>query len=332
MAPQEPITDAGTFAIGPQDVAFDGAGNVWAIVGLGANPISASLVFSPSVYDWGFGQLVMSDGAGGWMSMDDIAQYEVDNNPDGGLIDSNPFSLDYDADTDAWAVADAGANAQLRVHSGGAIETLAVFPDIMVTDPFSPANMIPMQAVPTGLEETADGYYQGQLTGFPFPVGAASVWHVSDGMTVTEAYTGFTNILDVAEGDDGSLYVVQMTKVGFLFVDPSDPASLNGRIVKIAPDGTQTIVLDAGLTLPTGIAYQDGSLYISDNGIFPNWPPPAPSGQVVRISLVPTGVGVSGLGASSANLLLMPAALFGAVLLGLGLFLWRRGRTEQIAA
>ena len=58
--------------------------------------------------------------------------------------------------------------------------------------------------------------------------------------------TGFTNVVDITFGPDGSLYVVEIDSSGLLFA-PQMIGSL------IAPDGTRTTVA-SGLFSPGGVA------------------------------------------------------------------------------
>lgn len=45
------------------------------------------------------------------------------------------------------------------------------------------------------------------MTGFPFPIGGARVYRVEEGEDPEIYADGFTNIIDIAFGKDGSLYV-----------------------------------------------------------------------------------------------------------------------------
>jgi len=57
-----------------------------------------------------------------------------------------------------------------------------------------------MQTVPTGVVKGPHGdYFMSQLTGFPFPVGAANVYRVDRKTGAAEIFaSGFTNIMDLA--------------------------------------------------------------------------------------------------------------------------------------
>ena len=165
-----------------------------------------------------------------------------------------------------YVVADAGGNSILGL-SKKTISTLTVFPDTMTDAPpflgLPPGTQIPMQAVPTSVAVRAKdpNVYVGQLTGFPFPPGAANVWAVAPDGTRTVYASGFTNIIDIAWGPKGSLYVLEIAANGILSGDPT------GRLVRVWPNGKQTVVASKGLSAPTGVAIaKDGSVYVSNYG------------------------------------------------------------------
>jgi len=119
-------------------------------------------------------------------------------------------------------------------------------------------------------------YYVSQLTGFPFPVGGANVYRVDPrtGATTVVA-SGFTNIMDLAFGRDGTLYVLEIDENGLLA--PGD----EGAIFAIKRGGSpRQITLPAGtLTAPGGITVgRSGALYVSNQTFVPG------SGEVLRIS------------------------------------------------
>ena len=134
-----------------------------------------------------------------------------------------------------------------------------------------------MQAVPTGIVEGPDGaYYMSQLTGFPFPVGGASVYRINPRTGKATVFAGgFTNIMDLAFDRSGTLYVLEIDSNGLLF--PPDFGSITAitrkgkRSVVVPPDGT--------LTDPGGIAVgKHGDLYVTNLARSPD------SGQVLRIT------------------------------------------------
>ena len=208
--------------------------------------------------------------------MVDIAAYEADVNPDGTEIDSNPYS--FTRGRINWYVVDAGGNDLLHVLPNGRIETLAVFPERMVPAPpflgLPPGAMIPMESVPDSVAVGPDdAIYVSELTGFPFPVGEANIYRVTPGSEPEVFASGFTNIIDIAFGPDGSLFVLELTSSGLLSND------LSGALHRVDSDGNITTILNQGLVAPGGLVIgHDGSIYISNFSIFPG------AGQVIRVA------------------------------------------------
>jgi sugar lactone lactonase YvrE len=254
--------------VGVQDVALGPDGLLYATMGLGANPEDrADYPVLGGELGW-----IVSASIGTNALLDvDIAAYELANNPDGGALDSNPFSLVADG-AGGWVVSDAGANALLHVDADGTISTLAVFPARSVE---AQGAQVPMQAVPTGVTVGPDGaFYVGELTGFPFPSGLARVWRVTADGEASVYAEGFTNVIDVAFASDGTLYVLEMTRNGLLSGDTS------AAVVRVMPDGSQLEVASSGLNFATGLAIgPDGTFYVSNFGVMPDM------GQVVSFEL-----------------------------------------------
>lgn len=263
-------------ATGPHDVAFTGEGGLRVIIGLGADPNSRGDTGPFGALSDNLGQLVAVDENGDWMNEVDVSAFEATDNPDGGALDSNPYALL--AVEDGYVVADAGANALLHIAGDGTITTLAVFPDTMVEFPPDSGQMMPMQAVPTSVAQADDGsFYVGQLTGFPFPRGGASVWKVPAGGGDPELYAeGFTNIIDLAMDDAGALYVLEIDADG-LFT-PAGPG-MDGRLVRLDGEGGQdTWSTCSPLPMPGGVEIgPDGEVYISLYSVLSD------AGQVVRL-------------------------------------------------
>jgi hypothetical protein len=266
-----------------QDIAFDSAGEAFGLLGLGSNPAGRATLGSDGA---NLGQLVHLSLTGGAIQpVADITGYEGTQNPDGGPIDSNPFGLL--SAPGGFVVADAGANAILNVTSAGVISTLSVVPTRPNPLPMGP----PMfQAVPTAVTLGPDGaYYVGELTGFPFPPGAANVYRV-DATTGdrTIAHSGFTNIVDLTFDPDGNLYVLQISTNGLASASGPGP----GALIQVAADtGDRTTIASAGLSFPTAVALgPDGMLYVSNMGTSPG------DGQVVRVIPEPSALALAGIG------------------------------------
>ena len=248
-------------ATGPHDIAMRGRGRARVSIGWGTNPLLRDQLGPPwTSFDW----LARVDASGSWRLKVDVGAYEAAANPDGGPVDSNPYGLL--AQPRRVVVAEAGGNALLDVRSNGSISTIATFPSL-------PQGR-PTDAVPTAVTLGPDGaYYVGELTGVPFAAGAANVYRVVPGQAQTVAYRGFTTIIDLTFGPDGSLYVLEHS------TGSSGPPffQLPGRLVKVAPDGTRTTVID-GLTRPGSVAVgPHGALYVSNRSTSTG------TGEVLRI-------------------------------------------------
>lgn len=226
-----PATLGGEGANGPQDVSLRGSGGIYVTLGLGGNPAFREALGED------FGWLIrVNEETGRWRKVADIAGYEFENDPGGGGPDSNPYGLL--AGPGRRVLTDAGGNSLLRVSDSGRISTIATFP--------SRAQGRPTDSVPTSVAVGPDGaYYVGELSGAPFLTGAARVYRVVPGHEPEIFLDGFTTIIDLAFGPDGSLYVLQHSSAGPFFAGP-------GSLVRVAPDGTRTTVLE-GLQRPTSV-------------------------------------------------------------------------------
>jgi hypothetical protein len=265
----------GANAIGPADVQVHGRYYTIAL-GLGAEPdLRARL---PRL-----GQKLATVSVGrfgrpGLHVVADIAEYEDSANPDGGVPDTNPVAL-LGHGRRSYVV-DAGGNSLLRYTPRGRVRTTAVFPSTQVPAPpflgLPPGTLIPMDAVPTAAAYGPDGaIYVSQLTGFPFPVGGASIWRVVPGRAPTKYATGLSNVTDLAFGQDGSLYAVQIADQGLL----AGPDA-KGSVVRIPRGGVgkhQTLIGD--LTAPYGITLHGKSAYVTTCSVC------AGGGEVLRVPL-----------------------------------------------
>jgi DNA-binding beta-propeller fold protein YncE len=208
----------------------------------------------------------------------DLWRFERDNNPDGQvgnpLIDSNP--VDVAAARGKLLVADAGGNTVLEVSKRGRVRVLSLFPNVPTPGP--DGTIVPMNAVPTGVVAGPRGaYYMSQLTGFPFPLGGAKIFKIDPR---TGAYTtyasGFTNVMDLDFGRDGTLYVLEIDHDSLL------GASTDGAIFAVPPGGgtPRQLQLPAGtLTAPGGLAVAGKrTLVVSNHGR------EAGEGEVLEIS------------------------------------------------
>ena len=211
--------------------------------------------------------------------IDSLAAFEAARNPDHGAgpgarfgdppIDSDPYA--FAAYRGGFAVADAAGNDLLWISPTGAISVLAVFPTRTerltratarrIGAPPSMAS-ISVQAVPSSVAVGPDGaLYVGELTGLPYEPGSARIWRVVPGRKLSLYASGFTNIVDLAF-DGRDLLVLEIASEGLL--DPRSP----GALIRLAPTGARTVLASEGLVDPTGLAIGNGSIYISNDGVF----------------------------------------------------------------
>jgi hypothetical protein len=247
---------------GPHDVAGFGNSKMHVSIGWGADPAARAQLGNLA---YGFGSLVELFPRGGWRVVADVSAFEAANNPAGGPFDSNPYGAL--ATKSGYFVADAGGNSLLFVNNSGHISLEGTFPSFPAPPPFMQS-----EAVPTEANFGPDGsLYVSTLTGVPFVTGAAGIYRVRDNQPPELIAGGFKTITDFAVGPDGSLYVLQFASSP-LFLDPP------GSLVKVAPDGTRTIVTST-LMFPTGILLgEQGEIYVSNRGL------DVGTGEVLRIS------------------------------------------------
>jgi hypothetical protein len=180
----------------------------------------------------------------------DFQAFEESVNPAGGIVESNPFDVQ-PLWTGAALVADAAANALLVVDRKGRIDWVATFPSELVPtdnvkellgclgapvpeipDPTNPCHlppMIPAEAVPTSVAIGPDGaYYVGELKGFPAPIGESRIWRIKPGARHARCgdsrdcaivADGFTSIIDLTFGLDGTLHVVELDEASWFAVE-----------------------------------------------------------------------------------------------------------------
>jgi hypothetical protein len=240
---------------GLQDVAFRNDGSLLGIFGFRGDPATrpAGTLFAHLV------QFDYANPGSDPVPLADLGSFES-TNPSHSPPFSNPFAL-------AWHngqsyITDAGSNRLFKVDDANFnVELLENLP---LEDPMAVPGIgeVRGEGVPTGLAVSGDGkVYYTQLPGFPFTTGSASIFR-SDGsagsaVTLTD---GFTNVMDMALGEDGWLYLVQYAES---FFNPLGTGSL-WRYDPITQSREQLV---SDLNLPTGVLVApSGTIYVSTGG------------------------------------------------------------------
>jgi hypothetical protein len=230
----------------------------------------------------------------------DIQAYR-DAHPDTTDLDQPPNPTDSNAygiaalNGGRTLVTDAAGNELDLVGPGGQIQTVAKFPNAVVSTSHLPPGVLPpfvtelpAEAVPTSVAVGPDGWwYVGELKGFPFTPGASRVWRISPSArnvvcdpTATSGpctiyADGLTSITGLDFGPDGSLYVVEIVKDGvFNLFSGGD---ITGALIRIK-GGVRTELVAGQLHAPGDVAVaRNGTIYVTNLSISPG------GGQVLAI-------------------------------------------------
>jgi len=123
----------------------------------------------------------------------------------------------------------------------------------------------------------AGNFLFGNLDVFPITPGSAGLYKLTPSGQITKKYDNLTTVLGLVVGAQDRIYVLEsMTDPGF----PGPNEIGTGQIVRIDPNGTQTVVA-TGFSFPTAMTMgPDGALYVSNWGFAP-----AGLGEIVRVAL-----------------------------------------------
>lgn len=184
----------------------------------------------------------------------DFFSYELENNPDGNEIDSNPTDFAVGEDGTIYII-DAGGNTLYTWTAEDGLDELIVWEN---------------NEVPTGLEIGPDGnLYVTFLTAFPFAEGTAMIQvYDTDGDLETE-YTGLTMAVDVKVTEDGSIYAVEFARFDLAAASEggSPWVANSGRIVQVSAEGVTPVA--EGLNFPYALLQDpDGNWLVTVNSAF----------------------------------------------------------------
>jgi hypothetical protein len=221
-----------------------------------------------------------------------LLDFETSVNPDGGIIESNPFDVAVLTGGSAL-VADAAGNSLLIVNERGKVDWIATLPNELVSTanakqifgcPDSGAPQcglppeIPAQPVATSVAIGPDGaYYVGELKGFPAPTGESRVWRIEPGSrhavcgsspACQVVADGFTSIVDLVFGRDGTLYVVELDEASWLAMEFGQ--GTGGSVNACDPRTWSCGQIATGLPMLTSATVgRDGTVYVVTNALVP---------------------------------------------------------------
>ena len=229
-----------------------------------------------------------------------LGRFEREVNPDHDVVESNPFDL-AKLEGNTVLIADAAANALLVANRQGEVDWVATLPEKVVPTsnakdlagcPDAPPELeeicalppeIPAHAVSTSVALGPDGaYYVTELIGFPAPLGESRVWRIEAGTRHVHCDAGatdspcslvadgFTSIVDITFGPDGTAYVVELDEASWLAVEVG-PAAMAGGTVNACDSSTWTCTESATeLTMPIAVATNaSGAVFVAISALVP---------------------------------------------------------------
>jgi PEP-CTERM motif len=347
------LTPSGEQAAGPADIKFDSQGNAYFLTGFAGDPINRETVLgAPEL-----GELFRVDlNTGSLTAIADLAKYEIDNNPDGTDVITNPYAMEILGDI-AYVV-DGGGNTIYSVGlDGSGIKNVKAFPEQVIPQSelefpsLPPTGEIPpgedgatpppdgenppgqefpitYQSVPTAITTAPDGTLTvAEYTYFPYPEGRARIYSVDpETLDIRVLYEGFTQLTGVTYDAEGNLYALQhintsewkeIQQGGIITGD------ISGSIIKIAPNGTrETIWSGDGLEAASGLFLgPDGDLYTSNRARL------AGTGQLIKFDLSATPGGEP-----TAQSVPEPSSALGLLAFGaLGGSAWLKRQRKQLS-
>ena len=224
----------------------------------------------------------------------DLGAFEATVNPDGADVNPNPFDVAVLNGGHAL-VTDAGGNSLLIVDQRGNIDWVATLPSELVStgnvksllgcpgsgaDPCGLPPMIPAQAVATSIAIGPDGaYYVSELKGFPAPTGESRVWRIEPGARHAQCGSspacsvvldGFTSIIDLTFGPDGTLYVVELEENSWFALELPPGKAIGGSVNACNVATANCTQVATGLFMATAATVnRNGQVSVVTNGLIP---------------------------------------------------------------
>jgi hypothetical protein len=262
-------------------------------------PIGRGDMFAVTSIDFGGEGKLYRVSRGSTREIADLYDFEIRVNPDGNPVSpppapgpSNPFDVEV-LNGGSALVTDAAGNSLLIVDQRGNVDWIATLPNEVVSTangqkifgcpaagppPVCNNAQIPAQPVATSVAIGPDGaYYVGELKGIPAPKGESRVWRIEPGARhavcgVSPACRivadGFTSIIDLTFGPDGTLYVVELDEESWLAMEFGQGT---GGSVNACNSTTWVCTQVAtGLPMLTSVAVgKNGALHVVTNALAP---------------------------------------------------------------
>ena len=195
------------------------------------------------------------------------------------FVHANPVAApnlgDFEPDGDPYSMVAAGGVLYVAEANSG--QLLRIKPNPGRVERLADVSATQGHVVPTAVAVLRDDILVGELRRFPAVTGRAEILRYSRNGRLEGTIGGFTSILGLDADNKGNLYVLEPFTCAT--AAPCFPNPGSGRVTRVAPDGTRT-VLATGLSFATSLRMgPDGALYVSNGG----FGPPG-QGQIVRIT------------------------------------------------
>jgi hypothetical protein len=204
---------------------------------------------------------------GSWQMIADLSTYQM-NHPTKVI---NP--PDFEPDGTWWSmVAVRGALYAVEPNHGEMVKVTTDGAISRVIDVSASQGHV----VPTSIAYHGNFYISNLGTFDPDQLNTQSIFKITPSGELRIVTTGLSKVLGLV-ADGLTLYVLETSHS----TTSPGPAPFTGRIIRIAPDGTQKVIAD-GFMFPTGMTMgPDGALYVSNFGF--GFPPGA--AEIKRIAL-----------------------------------------------
>jgi hypothetical protein len=178
---------------------------------------------------------------------------------------SNAFAVTFDREG-VPVVSDATENGVAKKTADGRTRFIHRFSEL-----HDPANEhITVDPVPTGITRVGAEYYVTLFGGCPYPAESGRLVAIDESRNERIVIDRLNMPIDVAQGPDGTIWVLEFARFseGTSCFDGTGYLPNTGRLSRLLPDGSLSLVLDE-LSFPSAVLpLPDGSLYVSE--IFSN--------------------------------------------------------------